>query len=698
MVATVPSFLSGGGVTGALVRSIDWSRSELGAIDGWPESLKTTVGTILHSRHPMFLWWGRHLVQFYNDAYLPSFGQGKHPVAMGQHGIVCWPEIWPIIEPQIADVMDRAISSWHDDHLVPIHRNGRLEEVYWTYGYSPVFDGAGAVGGTLVVCNETTTRVIGDRRLRTLRLLVERLAVAPTPLTVLEAAADVVALEDTDVPFAMVYRVPANGEQCLHRSVGLLANDSQAVDVLLRDRLEQLASDSAVQMLDRGITDSGCRWPEAVEEVFVARIAWREHTTSGFIVFGLSPRLAFDDSYREYLRHIAECIGYADARVEAVQLRALMEHERDELLEQAPVAIALLSGSEHVFVVANPRYCQMVGRANLVGKTYRDAFPESVATDIPDLLDRVYRTGQASVTHEMRIRLDRTGSGAAEDCFFDFNLEPLRNVAGEVYGMMAVAVDVTPVVTARQVFERAHQERDALLHELERASRAKDEFLAMLGHELRNPLAAIVTALQLLHRRGVPGGEKERAIIERQVTHVVRLVEDLVDVSRIARGTMLLAVEFLSIKDVIAKAIEIATPVIEEHRHQLIVDVPDDLPFQGDATRLSQVVANVLTNAAKYTNPRGNIVLGAEWREGGLRLSVRDNGIGIDPAMLQHVLEPFAQEEQARDRSRGGLGLGLAIVSSVVAAHGGTVALYSNGKGQGTECVICLPFSPGPTV
>ena len=377
--------------------------------------------------------------------------------------------------------------------------------------------------------------------------------------------------------------------------------------------------------------------------------------------------------------------------MEVLHLRAVMEHERNNLLEQAPVAAALLMGPDHVFLLANPLYRQMVGRSDLVGKSYRGAFPEVASTGVPDLLDQVYRTGERFVSRETRIPLDRAGSGVLEDCFFDFNLEPLRNVTGEVYGMMAVAVEITPLVTARQVLEKADHEREALLHELERASMAKDDFLAMLGHELRNPLAPIITALELMRLRKVQGGEKERAVIERQVKHVARLVEDLVDVSRIARGTVRLSIEHILLNDVIAKAVEMAMPLIAERKHRLTVDLPDDLALEGDAARLSQVVANVLTNAAKYTDPRGEIVLRAQLRDGMVWLSVRDNGVGIDPAMLGHVLEPFAQEHHDTNRSRGGLGLGLAIVSSLVAAHGGSVALHSEGRGHGTECVICLP-------
>jgi signal transduction histidine kinase len=159
----VEELFAGEGEMASRMRAVDWAATPLGPVERWPAALRTTVRTLLASRHPMFLWWGPELIQFYNDAYLPSFGRGKHPAALGQRGEECWPEIWPIISPQIDDVMRRGVASWHEDQLVPIFRNGSIEQVYWTYGYSPVYDDAGAIGGTLVVCTETTARVLSDQ-------------------------------------------------------------------------------------------------------------------------------------------------------------------------------------------------------------------------------------------------------------------------------------------------------------------------------------------------------------------------------------------------------------------------------------------------------------------------------------------------------------------------------------------------------
>jgi PAS domain S-box-containing protein len=226
----------------------------------------------------------------------------------------------------------------------------------------------------------------------------------------------------------------------------------------------------------------------------------------------------------------------------------------------------------------------------------------------------------------------------------------------------------------------------------ESANRSKDEFLAMLGHELRNPLAPIVTALSLMKLRGGDTHQKERAVIERQVAHLVRLVDDLLDVSRITKGKVDLKKERVELSEVVARGIELSSPLLEQRRQHLSVAVPDHgLELYGDATRLAQVVSNLVTNAAKYTPSEGHIAISA-WRRGDtLVLAVRDDGMGIAPEMLPRVFDLFAQERQSIDRSLGGLGLGLAIARSVVTMHEGTVSAASEGHEKGSTFTVELP-------
>jgi len=245
--------------------------------------------------------------------------------------------------------------------------------------------------------------------------------------------------------------------------------------------------------------------------------------------------------------------------------------------------------------------------------------------------------------------------------------------------------------------KRAEEERTQLLEreraaraEAEAANRAKDEFLAMLGHELRNPLAPIVTALRMLRLRGEPPG-REIEVIERQVDHVVRLVDDLLDVSRITRGRLQLDRAHVSLAAVASKGVEIASPLLEERSHRLSLDVAAGLLVDGDEVRLAQVVANLVTNAAKYTPPGGRIDVRG-WREdGAVVLSVRDDGAGIAPEALEHVFDPFMQGPRTLDRAQGGLGIGLTLVRSLVEAHGGAVSASSEGLGKGSEFVVRLP-------
>jgi len=164
--ARADNLIFGTGEMADLTRAFDWGRTPLGPVDQWDTVLLNTVNLLLSSRHPMFLWWGDDLIQIYNDAYRPSIREDKHPSALGQRGEECWREIWPIIGPQIEGVMTRGEATWHEDQLVPILRNGRLEDVYWTYGYSPVRDSKGMTRGTLVVCTETTGRVSAHRKLQ----------------------------------------------------------------------------------------------------------------------------------------------------------------------------------------------------------------------------------------------------------------------------------------------------------------------------------------------------------------------------------------------------------------------------------------------------------------------------------------------------------------------------------------------------
>ncbi|MEP6789910.1 MAG: ATP-binding protein [Ramlibacter sp.] len=241
---------------------------------------------------------------------------------------------------------------------------------------------------------------------------------------------------------------------------------------------------------------------------------------------------------------------------------------------------------------------------------------------------------------------------------------------------------------------RLYAEAEANRRQAESANRAKDEFLAMLGHELRNPLAPIATALELMARRDPQAGEAERRIIGRQVAHLSRLIDDLLDISRITQGKIQLKRETLDLKLVVASALELTQPVFEKHRRPVEVHLPDaPAATVGDAVRLAQVLCNLLVNAAKFTPPDGRVCLHLRLRGTTAELCVEDSGCGIDAELLPRVFGQFVQGGQSIDRQSGGLGLGLAIVRTLVEMHGGSVQAESDGPGRGSRFTVQLPLT-----
>ena len=233
--------------------------------------------------------------------------------------------------------------------------------------------------------------------------------------------------------------------------------------------------------------------------------------------------------------------------------------------------------------------------------------------------------------------------------------------------------------------------------ELEEAGRRKDEFLAVLAHELRNPLAAIGTAAELVGFAHLPAAQRGNAasVIQRQVRHLVRLIDDLLDVSRITRGVITLQREEVEVSGMIAQALESCEPLVEERGHQLEVNLPDEsLKVHGDPARLSQVLGNVLNNSIKFTDRGGRIAITVDREQDDACIRVTDTGVGVSPEMLPRVFELFAQGERRLERVSTGLGIGLALVQRLVHMHGGTVVITSAGIGRGTEVLIRLPLLP----
>lgn len=286
-----------------------------------------------------------------------------------------------------------------------------------------------------------------------------------------------------------------------------------------------------------------------------------------------------------------------------------------------------------------------------------------------------------------------------------FLMEPARSFSlsspSDWLRVGAFLVTAGVVSSLSESLHEARRQAELQARALRDADRRKDEFLAMLSHELRNPLAAIHNAVHVLalYGRDPEQVERTRELIERQLSQLVRLVDDLLDLSRVTRGKIKLRSAPVDLAQVVSTAVETSRPLIDARGHQLTVALPDPpLYVEADAARLAQVVSNLLNNAAKYTRGAGRIDLVAERVEGEVCLRVRDTGIGIAPEMLPRVFDLFVQAESSTDRTQGGLGVGLTLARQLIEMHGGIIEARSDGLGRGTEMVVHLPALPPSVV
>lgn len=524
-------FLAGGGELGERIRAYPWSQSSLGSPDTWPASLRTTIRIMLTTEHPVFIFWGEKLLCFYNNAYCRSLGPEKHPHMLGQPAQEYWAEIWPIIGPQIEQVMQGATATWHENQLVPIIRHGKLQDVYWTYSFGPIDEPSapGGVGGVLVLCTETTQQVLTERRMTAER---ERFA---------------------------------------------------------------------------------------------------------------------------------------------------------QLFEQAPTFMCMLRGPDFVFEMANPGYMQLIGQRPVIGLTLAQALPETADQGYLQLLNQVYTSGEAFRATGATYTPQNESGASIEKRYVDFVFQPIKDADGKVTGIFVEGADVTQRALA-----------DAALRE---ADRRKDEFLAMLAHELRNPLAPIRTAAEVLSRRVVADEAAQGAIdvVRRQATQLTRIVDDLLDVSRISMGRIELKHETLLLKDVIDHATETVAPSWREKSHQVtVVTGLEPLYVKGDLARLVQSFANVMSNAAKYTGSGGKIGIRVASTAHTVTVEISDNGAGIASEFMPHIFDLFAQADRTLDRSQGGLGIGLSVVKKLVEMHNGSISARSDGLSRGATFEITLPRAATP--
>ncbi len=1243
MNANQLQFLAGGGEMGERTRGFDWASTPVGPLANWPQALKTAVSICLGSKYPMVMWWDRKsYTQFYNDAYISFLGEAKHPMYLGRSARECWSEIWQVIEPMLESVFETGEPIWREDMQLVLNRHLPREEGYFTFSYGAIRTDHGSIGGLFCACNETTERVIGERRLRTLRDLNQVEAEARTVKAACEVAATILAGNPGDIPFALIYLLNEEGTVAELMATTALSADSPAYAPSIQlGETQSGPTWPLTQVLEAGTAQlvadvplrfgpvPGGLWPEPAESALIVPIAAPGHAQpAGFFVAGLSPRRLVDADYRSFLDLVAGHVGTsivnaraydqerrraealaeidraktaffsnvshefrtpltlmlgpveeaaanpevpqpvraqlelahrnslrllrlvnslldfsrieagrvqasyqptdlaaltadlassfrsamehaglallvacerleepvfidrdlweqivlnllsnafkftlagsvtvrlgrlgtdavlevqdtgvgippaelprlferfhrvegsagrtqegsgiglalvqelvklhggsidvrstlgsgtsftvriplgsahlpaeqirpprslasvavhepsfvqearrwtslgsapmgaagarilladdnADMRdyisgllsafyaVEAVadgeqalaaahrdppdlilsdimmprvdglallralradpalrdvplilvsarageeprvagleagaddylikpfsarellarvggqlalrklrrdSLRALSESEKRirELFRQAPGFMCILRGPDHVIEFTNDSYQLLVGDRELLGRSVRSVFPEVEGQGFFELLDTVYRTGEAITGSDTSLRLRRDQEAPWDSRFVDFVYQPIKDAAGTVTGIFVEGFDVTARVLAQRELRRSEDLRqlaldasrmgtftwypeqdrgepdartlellgitdrspitraagielidpldrarysqaltraldpsgDGTLHEDVRITRPddgtqrwiaisgqaffdsgrqravrmigttaditerkrveealrladlqKDEFLAMLAHELRNPLAPISTASTLLSRMLAHDERPQFAIetIKRQTRQLTRLVDDLLDVSRITRGRILLQRQPIELASAIAQALETVEAQLRDKQHRISVTAScyPPLYINGDLTRIVQCLGNVLANAAKYTDPGGEIRVQMRSEGSTAVIDVSDTGVGIGPELLPQIFDLFVQGDRTLDRAQGGLGIGLSVVKRLVEMHDGQISARSPGLGQGATFEIRLPLVARPVV
>jgi signal transduction histidine kinase len=564
--------LAGGGEMGALMRSLDWSKTPLGPVASWSPTLQTTVRTLLVNRFPLLLWWGPQYIQLYNDAYRPIPG-AKHPRSMGQPARECWPEIWHVIGPLIDTPFRGGPATWMEDICLEVNRHGFAEETHFTIAYSPVPDetAPGGIGGVLGTVHEITAKVVGERRMVALRDLAIRPAEAKTAEEACAVAAKTLAAHDKDVPFALLYLADADGKQARLAGAAGVERDRAIFSPPVIDLDAAAASPWPLAEVRRTeqariVADLGSRfgsvppgpWSDSPREAVVLPIgSSKARVHAGFLVAGVSARLRLDDAYRGFLE-----------------------------LAAAQIATAVASA-------------------------------------------------------------------------------------------------------------RAYEEEKRRAEALAELDRAKTAFFSNVSHEFRTPLTLMLGPVEDLLARGrtdlSANAAEQLEVVHRNGLRLLRLVNTLLDFSRIEAGRIQAAYQPTDLAAVTADLASVFRAAVEKAGLRLVVDCPPLAePVFVDRQMWEKIVLNLLSNAFKFTFA-GEIAISMRQTDNAAQLRVRDTGTGIPAEEMPRLFERFHRIPNSRGRTHEGSGIGLALVQELVRLHGGCLTAESV-VGRGTTFTVTLPL------
>jgi signal transduction histidine kinase len=719
-------FLRDGGEAGALMRSIDWSQTAMGPAATWPSELKTVISVMLASRFAMRVLWGPDLIFLYNDAYRPILGAKKHPGAMGKRTEDSFPEVWDRVGPMFRRVMaGEAVAL--TDALLPLDRNGFLEDCYFTLSYSPIRREDGAVGGVLGVVAETTERTVAERRLEALRLLAEGTSGAETSEQVTAAVKEALLRAASDLPFALVYLSDPSddGSARLVCRVGLPEDTALAPEKIgcsidepnsawpLAEALRTRGGASLELTSKFGEVRVGTL-EEPVKRAIVLPLARHFATPHGYLIAGVNPRSAFDDRYRSFLAMTGEQIAAAFSRV-----RVLEEERRRADAVLAEAQRALLFGQVGVALTRDaPLAAQLrdccdamvehldaeLARVWLLDPSGKWLERAASAGPSPELDGSAVRIaigesdiGRIASERQPLSSQELTSNGAGG--FVEVSGQPLV-VNDKLVGVVAlfarrgfgadVATTLSSVASSCAIGverKRAEAERETLIGQLARSNAELDQFAYVASHDLKAPLRGIANLSQWmeedLSESMTDESREQMRLLRGRVHRLEGLIDGILSYSR--AGRVRAQAEAVDTGALVDEVLELLAP-----GEEVTIEVQRPLPHvTAERVPLEQVFMNLIGNALKYAKGEHTKVrIAAEDVGHAFRFLVTDNGPGIAPEFHARIWGLF-QTLEARDKVEGS-GVGLSVVKKIVETRGGQVSIEST-EGAGATFAFTWP-------
>ncbi len=570
-VPAMPDWLTGSGALGQLIGQYDWTKTPLGEIDKWPQSLKTSVNLMLNSQHPMWIGWGPKATFLYNEAYIQVLGSAKHPWALGRPAAEVWSEIWDVCGPLADKVFQVGEASFVDEVRLFMNRGDFFEETYYSFSYSPIRDESGKVAGLFCPSTEVTPKVINARRLRTLSELSAHALVQKTTTDACLSAIATVAKNPDDIPFAILYLTETEGQQA---------------------RLQQACG------IEEGLRD-------------------------------LTP----------------PSIAMAGA------------HGQSALWHLADVA--------------------QTSRSQVVPIAHVEGFP--------------FGPAQQRLSYAIMLPLTSRGGDGTFGVLIT-GVNPTRRLDPEYLTFFELLADQ---VSAAIQNARAAEEERRRIETLAELDRAKTTFFSNVSHEFRTPLTLMLGPVEELLSRSPtdlsPSAKSQLELVNRSGTRLLRLVNTLLDFSRMEAGRMQASYQPIDLATCTVEIASVFHSATEKAGLQLELDCPPLAdPVFVDRSMWEKIILNLVSNAFKFTF-EGKILVSLRAVGDVVQLRVSDTGVGIPEGELPRVFERFHRIENTRSRTHEGSGIGLALVQELVKLHGGSIQVESM-VGKGTTFIVNVPL------